>query len=157
MIDPRTAVLTGGCQCGAVRYALYARPEGARAASPGKERTRRCAPGRRRRVRRTAAARRRRGCRRPRDAGHAREFETIALATMAAAVEIGEGVLEEGADEPRLQTAGVRPLRLGANREGIGPTLSSRRCSTACGEGRRERRPGPARRERRLAVVRCMI
>ena len=29
MTDPRIAVLTGGCQCGAVRYALYARPEGA--------------------------------------------------------------------------------------------------------------------------------
>lgn len=25
---PRQAALTGGCQCGAVRYALYARPEG---------------------------------------------------------------------------------------------------------------------------------
>lgn len=27
MNEPRQAVLTGGCQCGAVRYALYARPE----------------------------------------------------------------------------------------------------------------------------------
>ena len=51
MTDPRTVVLTGGCRCGAVRYALHARPEGERAGSPGKERTRRCAPGRRRRGR----------------------------------------------------------------------------------------------------------
>jgi hypothetical protein len=29
MTDLRAAVLAGGCQCGAVRYALYARPEGA--------------------------------------------------------------------------------------------------------------------------------
>lgn len=28
MRDPRTPIATGGCQCGAVRYALYATPEG---------------------------------------------------------------------------------------------------------------------------------
>ena len=27
MPDPRTPAMTGGCQCGAVRYALYASPE----------------------------------------------------------------------------------------------------------------------------------
>jgi hypothetical protein len=29
MTDPRNPILSGGCQCGAVRYALYAEPEGA--------------------------------------------------------------------------------------------------------------------------------